>query len=275
MGALLYHVLRFARAVLRKLGYGWFMDVVDLREFYAGALGQSARALIGRSLGPRLNPAAGQTVLGLGFAHPYFDDQLPENVVTLSFMLARQGVIHWPKEESVRSALVDECDLPLLESVADHVVVVHGLELSEDPQAMLHEIWRVMAPQGKLYLVVPNRRGLWSASDASPFGNGQPFSRSQLAGLLKEARFTAGWWKEALVLPPVVSPWLLKTASVCEMVGTRLVGRFSGVIIVEAMKQVYAFSSGKRTRRLMPRLRPALLPSPQHSNRMSPPSRDR
>ena len=42
-----------------------------------------------------------------------------------------------------------------------------------------------------------------------------------------------------------------------------IASRFAGVTIVEAMKQVYAFSSGKRARRLMPRFRPALLPSPQ------------
>jgi hypothetical protein len=44
--------------------------------------------------------------------------------------------------------------------------------------------------------------------------------------------------------------------------GDLITSRFSGVIIVEAVKQVYAFSSGKRVRRLMPRFKPALLPSP-------------
>ncbi len=243
------------------------MDVVDLREFYASDLGQSARALISRALAPRLKAASDQTVLGLGFAHPFFNGLDETAAVTLSFMLARQGVIHWPVTEPVRSALVDECDLPLLESVADVVVVAHGLEMADNPLEMLQEIWRVMAPQGKLYLIVPNRRGLWSASDASPFGYGQPFSRSQLAGLLKVALFTTNWWREALVLPPMGGPLLRKTAAACEAVGTRLVGRFAGVIIVEAMKQVYAFSAGKRARRLMPRLKPAFLPAPRPANR--------
>jgi hypothetical protein len=36
----------------------------------------------------------------------------------------------------------------------------------------------------------------------------------------------------------------------------------SGVVIVEAVKQVYAISSGKRVRRLVPRLQPALKPLP-------------
>lgn len=239
------------------------MDVVDLREFYQGAQGQSARALISRALAPRIRAHAGQTVMGLGYAHPYFESALGPDVVSLSFMLARQGVIHWPAGEEVRAALVDDCDLPLLESIVDHAVVVHGLELSDSPLDMLHEVWRVMAPQGRLYLVVPNRRGLWSSSDRSPFGHGQPFSRSQLLALLKEARFSVTWSKEALMLPPVAAEALLRTAPFVEALSARVLGRFAGVMIVEAMKQVYAFSSGKRARRFVPRLRPVLLPAPQ------------
>jgi SAM-dependent methyltransferase len=239
------------------------MDVVDFRNFYVSDLGQSVRGLIGRVLRQRLAASAGQTVMGLGFAAPHLDGLLPENVTSLAFMMARQGVIHWPADKPVRSALVDEADLPLLESVIDHALVIHGLEHADAPLDMLQDVWRVMAPQGKLYLVVPNRRGLWSASDASPFGFGQPFSRSQLAALLKEARFTPTYWQEALVLPPFTAPGLLRLAPAAEVVGQKLWRRFSGVIVVEAVKQVYAFSSGKRARRLVPRLRPALLPSPQ------------
>ena len=250
------------------------MDVVDLREFYHSPLGRSASGLIGRALKPRFSPKAGQTVLGLGFAHPYFENRLPADAISLSFMLARQGVIHWPVAEEVRSALVDDCDLPLLESVVDHAVVVHGLELSDSPQDMLHEIWRVLAPQGRVYLVVPNRRGLWSSSDRSPFGHGQPFSRSQLTALLKEARFSVTWWKEALVMPPLTGGAVLRAAPHFETVGSRLLGRFAGVVIVEAMKQVYAFSSGKRARRLVPRLRPVLLPTPQPLGREATASSD-
>lgn len=245
------------------------MDVVDLREFYQSPLGRSARGLIGRALQSRLSPRPGQTLLGLGFAHPFFEEGLPPDVVALSFMLARQGVIQWPPAGDGRAALVDDCDLPLLESVIDHALVVHGLELSDSPGDMLHEVWRVLAPQGKVYLVVPNRRGLWASSEASPFGHGQPFSRSQLTALLKEARFSVTWWKEALVMPPFSASSVLRAAPFAETAGARILGRFAGVVIVEAVKQVYAFSSGKRARRLMPRFRPVLLPSPQPLGRQA------
>jgi SAM-dependent methyltransferase len=238
------------------------MDVVELREFYASPLGIATRRLIAAKLKPKFGSLRDMNVLGLGFASPYLDE-IPVDVArNLSFMLARQGVIHWPVEGQVKSALVDELDLPLLESTVDLAVVVHGLELTNSPLEMLQEIWRVMAPQGRLLLVVPNRRGLWASFDSSPFGYGQPFSRTQLGSLLKDAQFSAQSWTYALQMPPISRRVVIKGAGAIERIGGWLAPRLSGVIIVEAVKQVYAFSSGKRARRLMPRFRPALLPAP-------------
>ena len=238
------------------------MHVVDFREFYASALGQSASRLVNRQLEALARPQLGQTMMGLGYTLPYLAEDSGD-VVTLSFMPAKQGVIHWPMGYANRSALVDECDLPLLESTVDVALVVHGLEHADMPSEMLQEVWRVMAPQGRLVLVVPNRRGLWAASESTPFGHGQPFSSAQIAGLLKDGKFTVTQWRSALYLPPFGSETLIKAAGVLDLVGARLASRFSGVTIVEAMKQVYAFSSGKRARRLVPRFRPVMLPSPQ------------
>jgi SAM-dependent methyltransferase len=243
------------------------MDVADLREFYASPLGRTSAALISSALQPALKIAAGQTVLGLGYATPYLRSVVPPDAHAMAFMLARQGVTHWPRTGPVQSALVDEYDLPLLESTVDHTIMVHGLELADSPLDMLQEAWRVMAPQGKLYLVVPNRRGLWSASETSPFGFGRPFSRSQLAGLLKEAQFSPLNWRYALYTPPLTGRGMVHMARYLEKMGAIVMTRFAGVIVVEAVKQVYAFSSGKRSRRLVPRFKTVLLPSPQPSRR--------
>lgn len=238
------------------------MDVVELREFYASPLGKATRRLISAKLKPRLVSLHDMNVLGIGFASPYLDQISQDVGRSLSFMMARQGVIHWPLEGEVRSALVDELDLPLLESTVDLALIVHGLELTDSPLEMLQEVWRVMAPQARLLLVVPNRRGLWASFDSSPFGYGQPFSRTQLGNLLKEAQFSAQTWTYALQMPPISKRVILRGAGAIERLGSWLTPRLSGVIIVEAVKQVYAFSSGKRVRRVVPRFRPALLPAP-------------
>lgn len=238
------------------------MDVVDLREFYASRFGITTRRAILARLKPLLGDTAGRSVMGLGFAQPYMEYGFGEARHALSFMLARQGVIHWPDEGLVRSALVDEFDLPLLESSIDLAVVAHGLELTDSPAEMLEEVWRVLAPQGRLLLVVPNRRGMWARFDSSPFGYGQPYSRPQLMRLLRVAQFSVNSWSQALYFPPIDRPWLLSIAGGIEHTGRRLMPALSGVIIVEAAKQVYAISSGKRVRRLVPRLQPALKPLP-------------
>ncbi len=238
------------------------MDIVDLREFYTSRLGDTTRRLIANRLKSRVGPLAGATVMGLGYATPYLEDCAREAQRNMAFMLARQGVIHWPAEGPVQSALVDEFDLPLLESTVDLALVIHGLELTDAPDEMLKEVWRVLAPQGRLLLAVPNRRGLWASFDSSPFGYGQPFSRPQLYRLLRESQFAVVSWSPVLFLPPTSRALFLSWAGVFESIGNRMMPGFSGVVIVEAIKQVYAISTGKRARRLAPRLRPALTPLP-------------
>ncbi len=232
------------------------MNVLDIAEFYSSARGKVTQELIARKLAMALGARADQCVVGIGYAVPY----LGLGSRNLAFMLARSGVMRWPEEGAARSALVDELDLPLGDNVADVTLLIHSLEFAESAEDMLAEAWRILAPQGKLLLVVPNRSGLWSASEASPFGRGQPFSRSQISGLLKEAQFSLTRIERTLVLPP----WgPLGLARAVEHAGHFGFGRFSGVIVVEARKQVFAYATGKPARRALPRLRPMLLHGPQ------------
>ena len=67
---------------------------------------------------------------------------------------------------------------------------------------MLQEIWRVLAPGGRLLAVVPNRSGIWARVEAIPFGCGRPFGKTQLTALLRDALFSPLNWTEALAVPP-------------------------------------------------------------------------
>lgn len=238
------------------------MDIVDLREFYGSRLGLATRKVLTARLRQAVAGLDRSRVMGLGFTLPYLADCLPEADVQLAFMMARQGVFRWPEDGAVRSALVDECDLPLLESTVDVALLIHALEFSEVPEEMLREAWRVLAPQGKLIIVVPNRRGIWAQFDTSPFGYGQPYSRSQLSRLLKDTQFSVSAWSRALYFPPSTHGPVLSAAVALEGLGSRLMPALSGVIVVEAVKQIYAISSGKRVRRLGARGRPALAGAP-------------
>jgi len=231
------------------------MNIVEIAEFYHRPLGHVAQELVSARLQLGRGAAPDQLVMGLGYALPY----LTPEARNVAFMMARSGAVHWPQAGAVRTALVDELDLPLVESCVDTALLVHALEFAESAEDMLAEVWRVLSPQGRLLLVVPNRRGPWSSTDMTPFGQGQPFSRSQIMGLLKSAQFTISRVEHSLMAPPWLGPGMAKALEPSSSLGFR---RFSGAIVIEAQKQIYAYSTGKPVRRIVQRLRPALLPSP-------------
>jgi SAM-dependent methyltransferase len=216
------------------------LDAIDLNEFYARPLGAVVRRLLGARLRARWGDVKGERVLGLGFATPYLGAFRAEAASLGALMPAEQGVIHWPERGRSASVLVDETELPLADASADRILLVHVLEWTEDTRGLLRELWRVLAPNGRLLLIVPNRRGLWARVDTTPFGYGSPFSRSQLAKLLKEAMFSPEEWQNALYMPPFNWRILLKWPIFWERLGLVLWPAFSGVIMVEATKQVYA-----------------------------------
>ena len=246
------------------------LDVVDLRNFYAQPLGTVARRLVGRGIRARWPDTRGLGVAGIGYATPYLGLFREEAERCLAFMPAAQGVVKWPSATPTLSALVEERDLPLTDAAVDRVLLVHALEMAQDPGALLREVWRVLAAGGRLLAVIPNRRGVWARTDTTPFGHGRPYSRSQITHLLRETWFTPAGWGEALYLPPVGRNWFLRSAFAWERAGATISAPFAGVHIVEATKQVYRAIPARRERRLLvPALKPVLAPSPGGAARSS------
>ncbi len=247
-----------------------YTDVVDLREFYGSSLGHIAQRMIRRrirSLWPDLH---GQAVLGLGYATPYLTPFREEAERVFAIMPARQGVTHWPVGGAGQVALSDETELPLPDMSVDRVLLVHGLEATENLAELMREIWRVLAGNGRLLVVAPNRRGIWARVDRTPFGHGRPFSPPQLSRTLRDNAFVPETTARALFIPPMRSRFVLKSAPAWENVGSRFFQRFSGVVMIEASKQIYQVSAARRAVR---RGRPVLVPvggmAPQGAARLS------
>ncbi len=232
------------------------LDAVDLKEFYACPLGLVVRRLLGERLKARWSNLKACRTFGLGFVTPYLAPFREKAEPLGALMPARLGAILWPEQGQSLSVLVEDTELPLIDEGADRVVLVHMLEWSEKPLELLRELWRVLAPNGRLLLVVPNRRGLLARFDTTPFGYGSPFSRRQLTRLLKEAMFSPDDWEYALYMPPFDWRILLRWPLFWERLGLLLWPTFSGVIVVEATKEVYAAiparATAKRRRRLVP-----------------------
>ncbi len=238
-----------------------YLDVVDLRAFYSARLGIIERRLIAMRLSERWPTLAGESLVGIGYATPYLRHlgQGAERVVAL--MPAAQGVVNWPGEGPNATALVADDALPLSDASIDRVLVIHGLEVAVSAHEQLREIWRVLAPGGRVLIVVPNRSGIWARLEATPFGYGRPFSKTQLTVLLRDAMFSPIGWTEALAVPPFRHrPWL-RTGLAWERIGRVLWPAFAGVVIVEATKQLYqGVPARSRAPRLRPAFRPALIP---------------
>ncbi len=214
-------------------------DIVDLRAFYASILGRLAERSIAMALSSIWNGLPNERLVGLGYTLPWLDRFGRDCERVFAFMPATQGAVNWPLEGPSATALVFDEELPLPDSAIDRILMVHALEHSENPRETLKEAWRVLAPGGKLVIVVPNRRGVWARIEHTPFGMGRPFSRSQLTSLLREANFTPNAFSEALFFPPSRRPSLLKLWAFMERKGRRYLPIFSGVLIVEAQKRLY------------------------------------
>src|ERR1700753_1200349 len=83
------------------------------------------------------------------------------------------------------TALVEDDAVSFPDGFCDRVLVVHGLEGAENLRLLLRQLWRVLAPKGKLLLIAPNRASLWAQVEWSPFGQGRPFSRRELERILR------------------------------------------------------------------------------------------
>jgi SAM-dependent methyltransferase len=215
-------------------------DIIDLQAFYGSRQGQLVRRLLGRQIRVLWPDLSGMRVLGMGYAVPFLAPLSEAAERTCVIMPPAQGVAAWPPDRPNQVAMASEDELPLADRSIDRALLVHALESAEQVQRVLRELWRVLADGGQALIVVPNRRGLWCLSEATPFGQGRPYSASQLKQVLSGNMFAPQRTATALYVPPGRSRLLLRTAVAWERIGLRWAKRFSGVVMMSAEKQIYA-----------------------------------
>jgi len=227
-------------------------DVLSLYRFYQSPLGVAA----GEAISKRLHlmwPRIDGDMVGLGYGPPFLDGFAADGVLCHAMMPAHQGVMAWPRGVPACTALVDDDCLPLSDNTVSRVIVAHALEHAENPERLLREVWRVLKPGGRVAVIVPNRRRIWSSMEHTPFGHGNPYSASQLERLLGDKFLSPIRSEWALVLPPTESFGLTKLMKPAEWIARGYLRRVGGVLIIEAEKQVYgAIPSGKSKKSVVP-----------------------
>ncbi|MEV8466174.1 methyltransferase domain-containing protein [Fluviibacterium sp. DFM31] len=229
------------------------LDVQDLKTFYYRTrLGRAAQRAIRNRVLEIWPEAKGQTVAGFGFAVPLLRPYLPEARRVIGLMPGPQGVMPWPAGMPNVSVLCEDARWPLPTGMVDKLVLMHGLETSENPSALLDECSRVLGPGGRILFIVPNRAGIWARSDQTPFGYGRPYSLGQLEAQMKRHGFSAERHEVALFQPPSHKRFWLKAGPFCERVGQSLSNRYAGgVLMVEACKEVFR-PTGNAVRDVLP-----------------------
>ena len=211
---------------------------MELAEFYDSRLGQMARRLILRRVTEAWPNIRAQRLLGYGCAMPYlggFVAKAERVVVAVPQMQDAAPARDFP---SGLITVAPEDALPFPDAMFDRILVVHGLERAEALRPLLRQLWRVLAPEGRILIVAPNRASLWAQMERSPFGVGRPFSGSELNAMLRAAMFTPERESRALYMPPLQS--LSGSGPGWERLGARFFAGLGGVHVVEAGKSLYA-----------------------------------
>lgn len=215
------------------------LDVTDLMEFYDTPLGVCAcRAILERVNG-LWGDMNGLDVLGIGYTPPFLDRLTGKPRRMTSLMPASQGGHSWHwRDAGSSSVLAAEDRMPFPDALFDRVLIIHALEETQNITTFLREVWRVSAPEARIIVIVPNRSGVWSLSDATPFGYGRPFSRRQLKRLMRDALIEPSAWTRTLYTPPV--DWKIFTSSSegWERTGEMFLASLGGVNLVEGIKRV-------------------------------------
>lgn len=213
-------------------------DILALQAFHAGPLGRAAAAMAARRAADAWGDCAGLDLLAFGYATPILDVWRPQARRVVAFMPGAQGAEAWPAGGACATCLGEEERLPFPDQSFDRVVAFHLVEEAARPSAVLREIWRILAPEGRLMLVAAHRGGLWARLESSPLGQGRPWSRRQLAALLESALFQPEAWAKALYAPPLSWPAAAGAPEVWEQFGERLWPAFGGLILADAVKRL-------------------------------------
>jgi SAM-dependent methyltransferase len=215
-------------------------EIHGLDGFYASPTGLVAARLLRDRLRAFWPSLRGQCVLGLGYASPSLKLWRAEAARCVAVVPPHLPPWRWPRKAPCRTAVAEDDALPFPDLCFDRVLLVHGLETTENSRRLLREAWRVLKDDGRLLVVAPNRLSLWAQLERTPFGHGQPYTPGQLERLLLRQMFRVERRGAALFVPPFKTRLLLRGAEAWERLGRRVVPRFAGLTLIEAEKDMFA-----------------------------------
>ena len=213
-------------------------NIETLRQFYLTPIGTAVATILAERVSDLWDSTAGLNVLGVGYPLPVLQPFINAKRC-IALMPASQGAMRWAEPgRGVATTLADESRTPFTDGMFDRIIVLHGIEASDSMKQTIRELWRIMAPNGRIIVASANRLGLWTRAESTPFGHGRSCTRHQLISFLSELfQITAS--TTAVFMPPLQWRLITDAANSWERIGSILWPKFGGVVLVEAVKKQY------------------------------------
>lgn len=187
-----------------------------IADWYAATPGWQVAALLQR---------AAETLAGV----PWVGHERPDVLVTGAPAMARL----WPT-----ATVVNGWENAGVECRYDRMVLLHTVDMADDPASLLAHVVRVLRPDGRVVVIVPQRTSPWVwRAGFSPFGAGEPYTLGQLTQRLSAAGLTVVDSGTALYLPPLGGRWVWRWTGVWQQVMKGIPGS-GGALLVVAHKTV-------------------------------------
>lgn len=168
-----------------------------------------------------------------------------KKILVFNFFSKKIGAKKNVLNEKIFNILLDEERLPIEDNFFDHIFCVHYLENSKNLKKTLRELWRVLAPGRKIYIILPNKKSSWSFSSQSPFSSGFSFSKNQINQIFEDNFFETQLIERLIYFPSWNSSLMLKNKFFLERIGPYFWRLFNGFYLCVATKRIYANSSQK------------------------------
>ncbi|KFX72297.1 MAG: hypothetical protein FF85_00335 [alpha proteobacterium QL1] len=101
-------------------------------------------------------------------------------------------------------------------------------------------MWRVLSPEGTIYVILPNKKSSWNHSLNSPFSSGFGFSKNKIHHMFEDNFFEKLFIERLIYFPPWNLSLIQKNKFLFEKVGSYFWKFFNGVYICVAKKRLYA-----------------------------------
>jgi len=216
-----------------------YLDFINYQNFYNSSIGN----LLGRHIELKLKKychlSDNQNVGCFGYTLPYLNF-LKNYDLSLSYCYSMKMGVSDENISKTHKILIDENKIPFQDSVFDHIFLIHYLENTYNAKLGLREIWRTLAPEGKLYLIIPNKKSPWYLSYKSPFSSGKGFSKKQIRNLLNDSFFEIESIERHVYFPNKEFIFIKKHKDLIDKIGSFIFKYFNGVYLCIVKKRIYA-----------------------------------